>query len=172
VPNVAYAYEEALGYCVDPAAVADKDGITAALLIAELTARSRDRGVRLAERLDSIAARIGAHVSAARSVPVSSPAAAAAALRTLLRSPPPMLAGDPVRAQNLLQVEGLPPTPGVLLTTHRVRAIVRPSGTEPKLKVYLHAVADPPFPDLAATRASLSALLNEAAEELRERITA
>ncbi|HEY2833380.1 MAG TPA: phospho-sugar mutase [Sporichthyaceae bacterium] len=171
VPQLAYAYEEALGYCVDPTAVADKDGITAALVIAEMTAQSRDRGVRLAERLDSIAARIGAHVSVARSVPVTSPAAAAAALDALLDSPPRTLAGDPAQAQNLLQFADLPPTMGVLLTTERVRAIVRPSGTEPKLKIYLHAVADPPFLDLAAIRASLAALLDGAGEELQERIT-
>jgi phosphomannomutase len=171
VPNVAYAYEEALGYCVDPAAVADKDGITAALVIAELTAQCQDRGVRLAEQLDSIAARIGAHVSAARSVPVTSAAAAAVELDALLVSPPPTLAGDPVQAQNLLHVTDLPPTTGVLLSTERLRAIVRPSGTEPKLKMYLHAVVEPPFADLAEIRASLVQLLDEAAEELQGRIT-
>jgi phosphomannomutase len=171
VPNVAYAYEEALGYCADPVAVADKDGITAALLIAEMTALSAERGGRLAERLDELAARIGAHVSTARSVPVTSPAAAAAALHALLDSPPPTLAGDPVQTQNLLHVAGLPATPGVLLHTGRLRAIVRPSGTEPKLKMYLHAVADPPIPDPTAVRASLATLLDGAAGELQDRIT-
>jgi phosphomannomutase len=171
VPHVAYAYEEALGYCVDPGAVADKDGITAALLIAEMAALSRERGIRLAERLDSLARRTGVHVSAARSVPVASPAAAASALDELLVSPPATLAGDPVEARNLLLIEDLPPTVGVLLTTARLRAIVRPSGTEPKLKVYLHAVAEPPFLDLAAIRVTLAALLSGAADELRGRIS-
>jgi phosphomannomutase len=172
VPRLAYAYEEALGYCVDPGGVADKDGITAALLIAEMTALSRARGIRLAERLDSIAQRTGAHVGAARSIPVASPAAAAAALNELLVSPPATLAGDPVQARDLRHVVELPPTTGVLLTTERLRAIVRPSGTEPRVKLYLHAVADPPFLDLAAIRASLHTLLNEAADELMERLHA
>jgi phosphomannomutase len=171
VPRLAYAYEEALGYCVDPAGVADKDGITAALLIAEMTALSRQHGIRLAERLDSLAQRTGVHVGAARSVPVTSPAAAAAALDGLLVSPPATLAGDPVQVHDLRHVDHLPPTTGVLLTTERLRAIVRPSGTEPKLKVYLHAVAEPPFLDLAAIRGTLAALLDDAADELRRMIT-
>jgi phosphomannomutase len=170
VPRLAYAYEEALGYCVDPAGVADKDGITAALLIAEMTALSRQRGIRLAERLDSIAQRTGAHVGQSRSIPVASAQAANAALDALLAAPPTTLAGDPVEVRDLRTVEDLPPTFGVLLTTERLRAIVRPSGTEPRVKLYLHAVADPPFLDLGAIRASLHGLLNEAADELMERL--
>src|SRR5206468_3819237 len=54
VPGLAYAYEEALGYCVDPVGVADKDGITAALLIAEMAALCRERGLRLTDRLDAL----------------------------------------------------------------------------------------------------------------------
>jgi phosphomannomutase len=169
---LAYAYEEALGYCVDPGGVADKDGITAALLIAEMTALSRARGIRLAERLDSIAQRTGAHVGQSRSVPVASAQAANAAPDALLAAPPATLAGDPVEVRDLRTVEDLPPTFGVLLTTERLRAIVRPSGTEPRVKLYLHAVADPPFLDLAAIRASLHTLLNEAADELMERLHA
>ena len=171
VPGLAYAYEEALGYCVDPAAVADKDGITAALLIAEMAALSRLHGLRLTDRLDALAQRTGVHVGATRTVPVSSPAAAEAALDALLAAPPSRLAGDPVQARDLREIDDLPPSLGVLLTTDRLRAIVRPSGTEPKLKVYLHAVAEPPFLDLAAIRASLAALLDEAGDQLQGMIT-
>jgi phosphomannomutase len=170
VPGLAYAYEEALGYCVDPGAVADKDGITAALLIAEMTALSRALGLRLADRLDSIAQRIGVHVSDARSVPVATPAAAAAALDDLLSAPPAALLGDPVRVRDLRRVDDLPPTTGVLLDTARVRVLVRPSGTEPKLKMYLHAVAEPPFLDPGAIRDTLQVLLSEAAAELLPRV--
>jgi phosphomannomutase len=164
VPDVAFAYEEALGYCVDPGAVRDKDGITAALLVAEMTAVEKDRGRTLREHLDAIAHRYGVHLSAPRSIRTTDPEV----LRRLLAAPPSRLGGIAVdRVEDLAAPgTGLPPTPGVRLAAGPLRAIVRPSGTEPKLKLYLHVSGDPAPSDLAAERTRLTALLTGAAEDL------
>ncbi|MGQ0842561.1 MAG: phospho-sugar mutase [Sporichthyaceae bacterium] len=163
VPGIAYAYEEALGYCVDPEAVRDKDGITAALLLAEMAALSRVHGLRLTDRLDAIARRDGLHLTAARSVPLTG--SAACVLADLRRDPPVELGGRRV-AVGALVAEGFAPIDAVVLTTDRLRAILRPSGTEPKLKLYLHASLSPPLTDLPASRAALDARLVAAGEEL------
>ncbi|MGQ0465581.1 MAG: phospho-sugar mutase [Sporichthyaceae bacterium] len=166
VPGVAFAYEEALGYCVDPAAVRDKDGITAALLLAEMAALSRVHGIRLTDRLDSIARRDGLHLTTARSVALHD----VGILDALRSAPPRFIGGLPVHA-SAIKAPGYPPIAGVVLTTDRIRAILRPSGTEPKLKLYLHASVAPPFADLAATRASLESRLATAADELVGHLT-
>ena len=57
VEGLVYGYEEALGYCVDPAHVRDKDGISAALLVADLAARLKAEGRTLIDALDDLAAR-------------------------------------------------------------------------------------------------------------------
>lgn len=157
VPQVAYAYEEALGYCVDPDAVRDKDGITAALLVAELAALSRRHGLRLTDRLDSLAQRIGLHETAARSIALRGPAAPL--LECLRLDPPATVGGNPVTVSNLA-------ADGVELSTDQIRVIVRPSGTEPKLKLYLHASVLPPLADLTATRSALNDRLTRTADEL------
>lgn len=173
VPRLAYAYEEALGYCVDPEAVRDKDGITAALLIAELAAGARADGRTLIDELDSLARRYGVHVTAARSIRTADPNAGAAVLADLLANPPTSLAGRRVDSVQDMQapVDGQHPTAGVRLMAGGLRAILRPSGTEPKLKLYLHAALDPPQPDLPpldlhGARAALQVLLQEAGEQL------
>ena len=159
VPQVAYAYEEALGYCVDPCAVRDKDGITAALLLAECAAAGS-----LDERLEAIARRYGVAVSAPQSFRTTD----AEAARRILADPPRTLAGLVVeRVEDLTDAAtGLPPTPGLRLSAGPISAILRPSGTEPKLKLYLHVLGDLQPTDLATERNRLTALLTEASEEL------
>lgn len=153
--TLAYAYEEAIGYCVDPDAVRDKDGISAAVLACDLVATLRDRGSSVAEALDELARRHGVHVTDAVSRPVASPAEAAAAMARLRADPPGELAGFTVTATDLLHRNG-PVTDACEFSGDRdgtsVRVVVRPSGTEPKLKCYLE-VARPPANDLAADRA-------------------
>jgi len=168
VPGVAFAYEEALGYCADPSAVRDKDGITAALLVAELAARERAAGRTLLDRLDVIAHTYGVAVSAPRSIRTADPGLATQALRHLLDLPPATLGGLPVDGVDNLAAPRthLPPTPGVRLTAGPVSVIVRPSGTEPKLKIYLHALGDPAPAELAGERARLTGLLDRVAGEL------
>ncbi|MFI9462028.1 phospho-sugar mutase [Streptomyces xiamenensis] len=157
VKDLGYGYEEALGYCVDPEGVRDKDGITAALLIAELAAVEKEHGRTVLDVLDDLAVTHGLHATDQLSVRVSDLAEIAAAMRSLRENPPTELAGLPVTAAEDLTrgTATLPPTDGLRYTlagtgsgpVRSARVIVRPSGTEPKLKVYLETVL--PAPDLA-----------------------
>ena len=157
VPDLFYAYEEALGYCVAPNVVRDKDGISAALLIAELAAGLKLRGRTLLDALDDLARQHGLHATDQFSVRVDDLTLITAMMQRLHDQPPPRLGGAPVSsAEDLsLGAGGLPPTDGLRYrTADGVRVIVRPSGTEPKLKCYLEVVVPvgPAPGDLAAAR--------------------
>ncbi|WP_393079021.1 phospho-sugar mutase [Streptomyces sp. LN704] len=142
VEDLRYGYEEALGYCVDPEGVRDKDGITAALLITELASLLKEDGRTLLDLLDDIAVEHGLHATDQLSVRVEDLSVIANAMRSLREQPPTRLAGLPVtRAEDLtLGTDRLPPTDGLRYTLDGARVIVRPSGTEPKLKCYLEVV--------------------------------
>ncbi len=150
VPDLTYAYEEALGYCVAPDVVRDKDGISAALLVTELAARLKAEGRTLLDALDDLARVHGLHATGQFSVRVDDLAEAGPLLNRLAAEPPLRLgAHQVISAQNLSDgVDQLPATPGLCYrTAGHGRVIVRPSGTEPKLKVYLEVVvAVPPGP--------------------------
>ncbi|MFD8967119.1 phospho-sugar mutase [Streptomyces sp. NPDC059568] len=159
VEGLRYGYEEALGYCVDPDGVKDKDGITAALLVAELASELKAQGRTLSDLLDDLAVTHGLHATDQLSVRVKDLSLIADAMRRLREKPPVVLAGlDVVSVEDLAEGSPtLPPTDGLryrLSGTYRARVIVRPSGTEPKLKCYLEVVipvAD--APGLAEARA-------------------
>ncbi len=142
VDGLRYGYEEALGYCVDPEGVRDKDGITAALLIAELASALKEKGRTLLDLLDDLALDHGLHATAQLSVRVEDLTVIANAMRRLRETPPTALAGLPVTsAEDLaLGTDALPPTDGLRYHLTGARVIVRPSGTEPKLKCYLEVV--------------------------------
>ncbi|MFE7630147.1 phospho-sugar mutase [Kocuria sp. NPDC057446] len=163
VPGLAYGYEEALGYCVAPDVVRDKDGISAAVAVAVLADELRAQGRTLLDVLDELALAHGLYATDQLSVRVADlhriPAMAAA----LRDAPPATLGGsDVVEVADLAAGgTGLPPTDGLrLLTADGTRVIVRPSGTEPKLKCYLEVVAP------VARPAGLSAARTEAQERL------
>ena len=144
-PGLRYGYEEALGYCVDPDGVRDKDGVTAALLVAELAAELKAEGRTLSDLLDDLAVRHGLHATDQLSVRVTDLSLIAAGMRRLRTEPPRTLAGLTVTsAEDLSEGSGkLPPTDGMrylLSGDTQARVIVRPSGTEPKLKCYLEVV--------------------------------
>ncbi|MFE1770605.1 phospho-sugar mutase [Streptomyces sp. NPDC059008] len=150
VDSLRYAFEEALGYCVDPQGVRDKDGITAALLIAELAAELKQAGRTLDDLLDDLAVRFGLHATDQLSVRVEDLSLISDAMRRLREQPPTALAGLTVhRADDLNEgTEALPPTDGLRYYLsgapeagiEAARVVVRPSGTEPKLKCYLEVV--------------------------------
>ncbi|MGI8949123.1 MAG: phospho-sugar mutase [Ornithinimicrobium sp.] len=143
VPGLAYGYEEALGYCVDPARVPDKDGVSAALLMSELIATTRAEGRSLWDVLDDLALRHGVHATDAFSVRVQDLSRIGAVLQRLRAEQVEEIAGVAVeRLDDLAQGSAdLPPTEGLrYLLADDTRVIVRPSGTEPKLKVYLEAI--------------------------------
>ncbi|MGW0992752.1 phospho-sugar mutase [Streptomyces sp. NPDC002523] len=162
VDGLRYGYEEALGYCVDPEGVRDKDGITAALLITELASVLKEEGRTLLDLLDDLAVEHGLHATDQLSVRVEDLSVISDAMRRLREQPPTELAGLPVvHAEDLNQgTATLPPTDGLRYTLDGARVIVRPSGTEPKLKCYLEVVV--PVADhtaLPAAHARASELL-------------
>ncbi|MEV0937566.1 phospho-sugar mutase [Streptomyces phaeochromogenes] len=142
VEGLRYGYEEALGYCVDPEGVRDKDGITAALLITELASELKSGGRTLLDLLDDLAVEHGLHATDQLSVRVDDLSLISDAMRRLREQPPTRLAGLAVtKAEDLTKgTDTLPPTDGLRYTLDGARVIVRPSGTEPKLKCYLEVV--------------------------------
>ena len=155
VPDLLYGYEEAIGYCVAPDAVRDKDGISAAVLVAALAADLAASGRTLLDALDELDHAHGVHATAQLSIRVEDLAVISGAMAQLRAAPPAALAGSAVvEAVDLLAgtgtggdadggggPAGLPPTDGLLYRTQDdARVVVRPSGTEPKLKAYLEAV--------------------------------
>ncbi|MEP6695968.1 MAG: phospho-sugar mutase [Pseudonocardiales bacterium] len=136
--DVAYGYEEALGYAVAPDLVRDKDGISAALLVAEMTAELSARGRSLTDRLDELAAEFGLHATDQLSIRVADLSAIAAMMAQIRSAPPVELLGRPVNS-----VEDLLPAADVVrIRADGVRVVIRPSGTEPKLKAYLEVVVE------------------------------
>ncbi|MFI1357163.1 phospho-sugar mutase [Streptomyces sp. NPDC020898] len=169
VEGLRYGYEEALGYCVDPDGVRDKDGITAALLITELASELKARGRTLLDLLDDLAVDHGLHATDQLSVRVEDLSVIANAMRRLREQPPTQLAGLPItKAEDLTQgTEALPPTDGLRYTLDGARVIVRPSGTEPKLKCYLEVVLPvPTHADLPAARTKATDLLETIKRDL------
>ncbi|GGL91320.1 phospho-sugar mutase [Micromonospora yangpuensis] len=163
---LAYGYEEALGYCVAPDHVRDKDGITAALTVAELAAGLKAQGRTLTDRLDELAAEFGVHQTDQLSVRVTDLTQIADAMARLRQHTPQSLLGAPVTSAEDL----LPDADVVILRTGTARVVVRPSGTEPKLKAYLEVVEPVDGGDLGAARqradAALRALRAEVATAL------
>jgi phosphomannomutase len=140
VPGLAFGYEEAIGYCVDPEAVPDKDGISALVRVLTLAAGLRAEGRTVADRLDEIALRYGVYETDQLSVRVEDLTLIHDAMARLRARPPGELLGQPIRVMDLSAgTDELPPTDGVLLAGELVTVVVRPSGTEPKLKCYLEA---------------------------------
>jgi phosphomannomutase len=155
IPGLAYGYEEALGYCVDPTAVADKDGISAALVITFLAAHLKAEGRTLLDALDDLARRYGVYASGQISKRVADLRQIDAVMARLRSSPPESIGGLPVqRVTDLaLGAWGLPGTEGVFFElADEARVIVRPSGTEPKIKAYLQAVVFVRADDVVAAR--------------------
>src|SRR5699024_3200718 len=144
-PGLTYGYEEAIGYCVHPEAVRDKDGLSAALMLALLTAEANAAGRSLADLLDDLALRHGLYATGALSARVADLAAIPAAMARLRARPPRELAGSPVveTADLSTPTAELPATDALVYTTAaNDRVIVRPSGTEPKVKCYLEVIID------------------------------
>ncbi len=143
VPGLLYGYEEALGYCVAPSLVRDKDGISAAVLIAEFAAAAKAEGKTIFDTLDELYLVHGLHASDQLSIRVADLGLLDAMMNRLRVSPPESFGGSAVETATDLAVGSaqLPPTDGLLyLTRDGSRIIIRPSGTEPKLKCYLEVI--------------------------------
>ncbi|GAA4567274.1 phospho-sugar mutase [Micromonospora coerulea] len=157
-----FGYEEALGYCVAPEHVRDKDGITAALIVAELAAGLKAQGRTLNDRLDELAAEFGVHHTDQLSVRVEDLGLIAAMMTRIRAATPTSLLGHPVTESTDL----LPEADVVILHTDAARVVIRPSGTEPKLKAYLEVVEPVADGDVPAARARAAAAITALRTEI------
>ena len=142
-PGLGFGYEEAIGFCPDPAHVRDKDGIATSVVAASLVAALKAQGRSVWDELERLARLHGLHVSSPLTFRVEEIEQIASGMARLRAQPPSVLAGSPVvEVSDLSQgYRGLPPTDGVLVLTEAGdRVIARPSGTEPKLKCYLEVI--------------------------------
>ncbi|MGW0035215.1 phospho-sugar mutase [Gordonia sp. NPDC003376] len=165
-PDLRFGYEEAIGYCTDPEAVRDKDGIGAAVRVVTLIEELAAQGATLGDRLDELARRYGLHATAQLSIRVDDLSRIRDAMTRLRARPLTTLAGSAVIESVDLSVGSpdLPPTDGLMFRTAADdRVIIRPSGTEPKLKCYLEVVfrCDEEVP-----RAAAAARLDRITEDL------
>jgi phosphomannomutase len=171
VEGLVFGYEEALGYCVDPEHVKDKDGVSALLLLCELAALEKARGRGLVDVLDDLAVAHGLHATDQLSVRVTDLTRIAAAMEQLRSASPASLGGLRVESVDDLSQGSpdLPPTDGLRYRlADGARVIVRPSGTEPKLKCYLEVVVPVDVEaGVDAARISAAARLDALRDDIR-----
>ena len=157
IEDLAFGYEEAIGYAVDSETVNDKDGISAAIFLAQIASDLAADGKNLNDLLDQVWARHGFHATEQISIRVADISAISKLLANLRSNPPQEIAGRAVESIDDLAAptDGLPPTDGVRLwLSGGVRIIIRPSGTEAKLKCYIEVIT----PDKLSAEKELSAL--------------
>jgi phosphomannomutase len=144
VEDLAFGYEEAIGYAVDSETVNDKDGISAALLLAHIASELKAQGLNLLDLLDQVWARHGFHGTEQISIRVADMSRITELLAGIRKNPPTHIAGRAVLSIDDLAEpkDGLPPTDGLRLWIDGgIRMIVRPSGTEAKMKCYLEVIS-------------------------------
>jgi phosphomannomutase len=169
VPDLVFGYEEALGYCVDPSAVKDKDGISTLVRVLQFAAQAKAEGRTLLDLLDDLAKKYGLHATDQLSARVEDLSLISAAMDRLRATPPTTLGAHTVDQIDDLNegTEVLPPTDGLRYTLSAgARVVVRPSGTEPKLKCYLEVVIPVEGDDVAAARTQAAAELDAIKKDL------
>ena len=143
IKGLTFGYEEAIGYCVDSQTVNDKDGISAALLLTHLASELKREGRTLLDLLDDIWLRHGYHGTEQISVRVDDISRIATVLQSLRNYPPKEIASIKVISIEDLMAptDNLPPTDGLRLWLEgQIRIIIRPSGTEAKVKCYVEVI--------------------------------
>lgn len=162
VPNLIFGYEEALGYCVDAVHTPDKDGISAALIMADLATRLAETGQTLTDHLAELGDRYGHYATGQISIRVTDLSLISGLMAKLRQQTPEVIDGAKAKFTDLsVATANLAATDGVRfdLADGR-RVIVRPSGTEPKLKCYLQAIGDSPD-EAKSSLASIEAAMRE-----------
>jgi phosphomannomutase len=147
---------------VAPEHVRDKDGVSAALLVCELAAQLKAAGRTLLDRLDELAVEFGLHATDQLAARFDDLAGIGTAMARLRAQPPRSLVGQPVTGVEDLQ----PVTDAVILRTADARVVVRPSGTEPKLKAYLEVVEPVPDGNVRTARTQAAEALQTLKAEL------
>jgi phosphomannomutase len=144
VPNLIFGYEEALGYCVDWGQVRDKDGLSAALIVADIASALASQGYTLGDQLEKLMQRYGYFATGQISFRVTDLTVIANLMKKLRTNPPTQIAGVDAVFEDMNQGSGsLPATDALRFKLQDGRTvIIRPSGTEAKLKCYLQAVSD------------------------------
>jgi phosphomannomutase len=163
IEDLAFGYEEAIGYSVDSETVNDKDGISAAIFLAQIATDLKREGLTLSDLLNEVWARHGFHGTEQISIRVSDMSAITKLLAGLRKNPPAEIAGRAVEAIDDLAApkDGLPPTDGLRIwLAGGIRIIVRPSGTEAKMKCYIEVVT--------ATSEESQKLLDQIRQPLKE----
>lgn len=143
IPNLIFGYEEAIGFCVDSQTVNDKDGISAALLMAQIATDLSTEGKTLLDLLDEIWKTYGFHATEQISIRVNDLSTISNLMKKLRNNPLSDIAGFKLLAMDDLAIptNSLPPTDGIRFTLEQnIRIIIRPSGTEPKIKCYMEVV--------------------------------
>jgi phosphomannomutase len=166
IPNLVFGYEEAIGFCVDPQTVNDKDGISAALLLAQIATDLSVEGKTYLDLLDEIWKTYGFHATEQISIRVNNLSIITTIMNKLRKNPQSQIAGLKVLKMDDLArpTDSLPPTDGIRFTLEQnIRIIIRPSGTEPKIKCYIEVVN-------SETSVALS-LLEQLRPSLRELLT-
>jgi phosphomannomutase len=162
IEDLAYGYEEAIGYAVDSETVNDKDGISAALFLAQVAMDLKREGLTISDLLNEVWSRHGFHGTEQISIRVADMSAITRLLTGLRQNPPAKIAGREVESIDDLAAptNGLPPTDGLRIwLAGGIRVIVRPSGTEAKLKCYVEVITQ--------TSDEADLLLKELREPLR-----
>jgi len=143
IPHLAFGYEEAIGFCVDAMRVNDKDGISAALSIAQIATDLHSQGKTLLDFLDEIWDIYGFHATEQISIRVTDISSIAVIMNKLRANPLSEISGFKVLSSDDLSNprNSLPPTDGLrFMLENNIRIIIRPSGTEPKIKCYVEIV--------------------------------
>ncbi|CAB4546165.1 unannotated protein [freshwater metagenome] len=143
IEDLAFGYEEAIGYAVDSETVNDKDGISAAIFLAQVAMDLKRDGLTISDLLNQVWERHGFHGTEQISIRVSDMSAITRLLAGLRQNPPQEIAGRTVEAIDDLAApkDGLPPTDGLRIwLAGGIRIIVRPSGTEAKMKCYIEVI--------------------------------
>ena len=163
IEDLAFGYEEAIGYAVDSKTVNDKDGISAALFLAQIATDLNAQGKTLVDLLNEVWARHGFHGTEQISIRVSDMSRITELLAGLRKNPPSQIAGRNVDSIDDLAApkDGLPPTDGLRIwLAGGIRIIIRPSGTEAKMKCYIEVITK--------DAESANKLLNELRQPLKE----
>jgi len=163
IENLAFGYEEAIGYAVDSDNVNDKDGISAAIFLAQIAVDLKRDGLTISDLLSQVWERHGFHGTEQISIRVTDMSAITHLLAGLRANPPREIAGRAVESVDDLAApkDGLPPTDGLRIwLAGGIRIIVRPSGTEAKMKCYIEVVT--------ATSDESQKLLDEIRQPLKE----
>ena len=165
IPNLRFGYEEAIGYAIDPIHVNDKDGISAALILRQCAAELKAKGSSMAQYLDEIWQQVGFHATKQISIRVPNIALVEEVLLKMRNSPPSEIGKRVItKFEDLARPDGnLPPTNGIkFYLGENIRVIVRPSGTEAKLKCYIEVVG------IIEKKAEINSIISSLQNELTE----